>query len=148
MNPELVIVIPTKNEEFLIGDLLLSLSEQNYVNAETPIIIADAGSTDRTLAVVKQFNQKLQVTITYGGLPGVGRNRGVAYTKETISKYILFLDADVTFINTYTIRRAVDFMNLNNLDLLAINLWVREKDIFGNILCGLHNFSQKFTSVI
>ena len=56
-NPEVSIVIRTKNEEKFIGEVLGYLMKQSYKNFE--IIIVDSGSEDKTLEVVKRFPIRL-----------------------------------------------------------------------------------------
>src|SRR6267143_1252906 len=58
MLDELAIVIPAKNEEDMIGNLLSSLCIQNYSRMrETPIFIADADSTDAIIQVGSKFSR-------------------------------------------------------------------------------------------
>lgn len=82
----LSIIIPTKNEEEVLPELLKSIREQNYKNYE--IVVADAHSTDKTRSVAEKFGCR----IVDGGLPGPGRNRGAEAAK---GDKFLFLDADV-----------------------------------------------------
>jgi len=84
--PYLSIVIPTKNEEQNLPNLLSSIKEQTFTDYE--IVVADAGSTDNTRELAQQAGAK----IVQGGLPGPGRNRGA---EVSIGQVILFLDADV-----------------------------------------------------
>jgi len=81
----LSIIIPTLNEEKYLPYLLDSIKEQDFKDYE--IIVADAGSKDRTLEIAKNFGCQ---TIK-GGLPAKGRNEGAKIAKGDI---ILFLDAD------------------------------------------------------
>ena len=52
MNKLLTIIIPCRNEELYIGQVLRSISKQIGIG-NTKIIIADANSTDNTLSVVE-----------------------------------------------------------------------------------------------
>ncbi len=81
----LSIIIPTLNEEDHLGELLESIHKQDFDNYE--IIVADAGSKDKTLEIAKKHNCR----ITRGGLPAKGRNEGAKIAKGSL---ILFLDAD------------------------------------------------------
>ena len=81
------IIIPTLNEEEYLPRLLQSIKEQKYKDYE--IIVADAGSQDKTLEVAKKYG----AVITGGGHPGKGRNEGV---KVAHGNAFLFLDADVS----------------------------------------------------
>jgi glycosyltransferase involved in cell wall biosynthesis len=83
----LSIVIPALNEERHLRKLLKSIKEQDFDNYE--IIVADAGSKDKTKKIAKDFGCK----IVKGGSPAKGRNEGA---KEAKGSLLLFLDADVT----------------------------------------------------
>lgn len=85
-DPQLSIIIPTLNEEKYLPLLLESIKKQDFKDYE--IIIADAGSKDRTLEVAKKYSCK----VVSGGLPAKGRNEGAKIAKGNI---FLFLDADV-----------------------------------------------------
>lgn len=80
------VVIPTLNEEDSISATIDALKAQSAPPEQ--IVIADAGSTDRTTGI----GRALGCRIVAGGLPGVGRNNGA---RATDSAWILFLDADV-----------------------------------------------------
>jgi len=82
----LSIIIPTLNEENNLLELLKSIEKQNFKDYE--IIIADAGSKDKTLEVAKKYNCK----ITSGGLPAKGKNQGAKIAQGDL---LFFLDADV-----------------------------------------------------
>jgi glycosyltransferase involved in cell wall biosynthesis len=55
----LSIIIPTYNNEDFIGNCLNSIFKQDYPKELMQIIVADGGSTDRTLDIVKKFNVKI-----------------------------------------------------------------------------------------
>lgn len=82
----LSIIIPTLNEEKYLAKLLESIEKQEFKDYE--IIVADAGSKDKTLEIAKKYGAKL----TKGGSPAKGRNKGVKLAKGDL---LLFLDADV-----------------------------------------------------
>jgi len=82
----LSIIIPTLNEEKHLEKLLKSIESQDFNNHE--IIIADAGSKDKTKKIAENFGCK----IIKGGTPAQGRNKGVERAKGNL---FLFLDADV-----------------------------------------------------
>ena len=79
------IIVPTLNEENYLPLLLDSIKKQNFKDLE--IIIADAGSKDKTVEIAKNFDCK----ITKGGLPAIGRNEGA---KVANGDLFLFLDGD------------------------------------------------------
>ena len=82
------IIITTKNEVDVIGNLLKSVVSQAYKNTE--IILVDNNSTDKTLKIVKAF-KKVKV-YNFGFERSAQRNYGA---KKSFGKYLLFLDADM-----------------------------------------------------
>lgn len=84
----LSIVIPTLNEEKNLSLLLESIKKQNFKNYE--IIVADAGSKDKTIKIARKYKCR----VVKGGLPARGRNNGARAAKGDL---LLFLDADVVF---------------------------------------------------
>jgi glycosyltransferase involved in cell wall biosynthesis len=85
MKPKLSIIIPCLNEEKNILRLLKSINAQKF---KCEIIVADAGSSDKTKKIAKSFGAK----VIKGGLPARGRNNGAKAAKSDL---LLFLDADV-----------------------------------------------------
>jgi glycosyltransferase involved in cell wall biosynthesis len=84
--PKISIIIPTLNEEELLPNLLETLKAQTFKDFE--IIVADAGSKDKTCALAKKAGAK----VVPGGMPGVGRNRGAEVAE---GEFLFFFDADV-----------------------------------------------------
>jgi len=83
----LSIIIPTLNEERYLPSLLESIKKQN-LKGEHEIIVADAGSKDKTVEIAESFGCR----ITKGGLPARGRNEGAKAARGNV---LLFLDADL-----------------------------------------------------
>ena len=79
------IIIPTLNEEEYLPKLLESIHGQRFKDME--IIVADAGSKDRTVKIAKAHGCK----VTPGGLPGKGRNEGAKAAKGDV---LFFVDSD------------------------------------------------------
>lgn len=115
----LSIVIPTLNEEKCLSRLLESIKKQDFRDYE--IIVADAGSKDKTLEIAKNFGCK----ITKGGLPAKGRNEGAKIAKGDL---ILFLDADTMLVE-------------NSLKDFLREFKERELDI---ATCGLQPFGESW----
>ena len=82
----LSIIIPTLNEENYLPFLLESIKNQDFKDYE--IIVADAGSHDKTGEIAKNFGCK----VVSGGLPAKGRNEGTKFSRGNL---LLFLDADL-----------------------------------------------------
>jgi uncharacterized protein (TIGR00661 family) len=89
---KLSIIIPTFNEEYYLPPLLESIQRQNFQDYE--IIVADAGSEDRTREIAKEWGCK----VVGGGMPATGRNRGAEAAR---GDYLLFLDSDVILTRDY-----------------------------------------------
>lgn len=88
--PQVSIVVPAYNVQQTIAETLRSLARQTYRDFE--IVVVDDGSTDKTIAIVKQFNcPRLRlISQTNRGLAGA-HNTGIAATDST---FIGFCDAD------------------------------------------------------
>ncbi len=84
------VIITVKNEERDIPDLLDSLVVQD---PPIEVIIVDAGSTDRTRDIVRDYMETYEFIELYhkGGTRGAGRNYGV---KKANGDLIAFIDGD------------------------------------------------------
>ena len=106
--PRVSIVIPTKNEEKLLPNLLKSIKGQTFSDYE--IIVADAHSTDRTLEIAMSFGAR----VVEGGMPGPGRNRGALHATGDI---IVFFDADVEMPSPKFLEECLAEMKEKDLDM-------------------------------
>lgn len=122
LGEKITIVVPSKNEESYIKNLLDSLRKQQV--SGTKIIIADC-STDNTRQVIKDNQFFLNIEIIEGGPVAVARNLGA---RLATTPYILFIDADVIFFDPYVIRDALDELESNNLDLITANIKCYDDD--------------------
>lgn len=107
---ELSIIIPCKNEEKYIGNLLSSIMQQR-LPISYEIIIADANSSDNTLTIIDEYKGVLPIRVIKGGLPSVGRNNGAI---EASGNIFLFLDSDCYFYDKNIIYEAVKSINSGN----------------------------------
>jgi glycosyltransferase involved in cell wall biosynthesis len=116
----LSIVIPCKNENWLIVDCLRSLNDQCNI-AGTRVIIADS-STDYTRDLIEYHRESfhnLNIEIVAGGLPSIARNKGLDLT---VTKLVLFMDADVTLPDVNQIDRTCSFILNNSKCIVTGNL--------------------------
>ena len=144
MEKELTIVIPCKNEEEYIGRLLEEISLQRV--GSTEIILADANSTDGTVeeATKTSFHLGLNLKIAPGGLPAVGRNRGAFLAK---TKYVLFIDADVTFTNKFSLLDCLERAKEGNFDMMTTTPVYRgDGNLRASVLFYLNKLSTKWLS--
>ncbi len=94
------VIIPALNEEKYLGKLLKSIKEQGRDDVE--VIVADAGSEDKTREIAQQYGCK----IVNGGLPAVGRNSGAKVAKGDI---LIFADADILFPEDFFEKGLLEF---------------------------------------
>jgi glycosyltransferase involved in cell wall biosynthesis len=103
LHTRITVVIPAYNEEAYIGGLLNDISMQFHAEGMT-VIIADGGSTDRTLEVIaekqKEYKDYLDIQVVKGGTVTRGRNAGLKLVK---TEDVLFIDADVRLTNPFQI---------------------------------------------
>lgn len=109
----LSIIIPTLNEEQYLPRLLRSIAGQEGIEYE--VIIADAGSTDRTPAIAAEHGARL----CPGGMPGAGRNRGAVVAR---GEMLLFLDADVVLSSPTFLRDCLHEFNGRRLAIASCEI--------------------------
>lgn len=92
-HPHVSVITPAYNVEAFIGETIESVKAQTFTDWE--MIIADDGSTDRTVevAVAQGSNDpRIRVeTYRHSGLPAITRNRALAFAR---GRLLAFLDAD------------------------------------------------------
>ncbi len=130
----LSIIIPALNEEKYLPLLLTSIKNQNF-DDNFEIIVADAGSKDKTVEIAKKYGCK----VVLGGFPPAkGKNRGAEASKGDL---ILFLDADTNLVRDSLKKFLTEFKG-KKLDIASFSLAGRQKfhDISYNVL---YNFSAR-----
>jgi glycosyltransferase involved in cell wall biosynthesis len=120
--PLVSVLIPARNEEQNLGNILNDLQNQSYLNIEG--IIFNDQSTDRTVKIVEAFvkEDKRFHLINTEGLPEgwLGKsNACFQLAKQAKGEYFLFLDADVR-VNSGLIESALAQMQKHRLKLLSI----------------------------
>jgi glycosyltransferase involved in cell wall biosynthesis len=147
MNPELTIIIPSKNEEAYIGKLLESIAAQDYpAIASTKIFVADNKSTDRTREIISSYQDRLNVEVIPGGFPAEGRNNGA---KQASTTYVLFMDSDVELGDRTVIRKSLELIKNKRLHCVGAPLTCPNGNVLDRLLYVWANFLQqvsKFTT--
>jgi len=116
------IIIPALNEEKYLPLLLDSIKKQEFKDYE--IILADAGSKDKTLEIVSAFAKattrqgKNILKVIPGGLPAKGRNEGAKIAKGEL---FFFCDADVVLPDNFFKKALAEFKE-RGLDLASFCL--------------------------
>lgn len=133
------VIIPTLNEEILLPGLLKDLQRQTLRDFE--IIVADAGSQDRTQDIARQYGAR----VIAGGLPAVGRNRGA---QASSGDFLVFLDADTRvakdFLEKVHAELEERFLDLATCEFLPItqNALDRLLHDFSNLAVKLSQFTD------
>lgn len=116
------VLIPARNEEKNMLNILRDLSGQDYHNYE--VLVFDDQSTDSTAEVVTLFmetNKKVRL-IKSKGLPNgwLGKNYAChSLSMQAKGDYFLFIDADVRIRNNI-IGKTVSFAKKKSLNLVSI----------------------------
>lgn len=124
------VVIPAKNEAPYLPSLLTSLCEQTVKPYE--IIVADAGSTDKTRVIAKSFGAR----VVEGGLPGPGRNRGAAVATGDI---LVFMDADVKILERTFLEKALHEFSARGFDIATLDMCLPEGAFADKVQHELYN---------
>jgi len=136
----LSIVIPTLNEEKYLPSLLEAIKKQRF-NGDLEIIVADAGSTDKTIEIAKNYGCK----IAPGGLPARGRNEGA---KVAQGGTLLFMDADNIYLPENFFKKLLEEFEKRNLDVASFPIYPQGNRI-DKLFYGLYNWwvksAQKFS---
>ncbi len=141
----LSIIIPALNEEEYLPLLLENIKKQNFSDYE--IIVADAGSVDKTVEIAKNYGCK----IVQGGLPARGRNEGA---KAARGEILLFMDADNIYLPEKFLETLIWEFKKRNLGVATFPIYPDGKKI-DRIIYGFYNkliqatqFAFAFNSVL
>lgn len=134
--PTISIIIPVRDEEEHIRDLILDIQSQNYPQSKLDIIIIDDDSKDRTIEIVKELNfSNVKV------IPLIIDNEIYAYKKRAISlgvensnaELIITTDGDCRMGPNW-IPSIVEFYNANNFQLISAPVsYYNEKSWFEKV---------------
>lgn len=128
MNTPLIsIIIPSFNKEKYIYDTIQSVQNQTYVNWE--LLVIDDLSSDRTIAIIEAFIEKDNRIKLYVNTENKGanysRNFGI---KQSLGKYIVFLDADDVFSLTCLENRIKAIAN-TDLDFCVFTMQIFKNSV-------------------
>lgn len=127
----IAVIIPAKNEELVLPNLLTALQAQTLRPDE--IVVSDGGSSDATRAIAESFGIK----VVEGGNAAIGRNAGAAVTK---SQYLMFLDADAILASNTFVALAVAEFERNNLDLATADVKVSGATVIDELSFAFYNW--------
>jgi glycosyltransferase involved in cell wall biosynthesis len=136
--PTISIVIPTLNEEAFLPTLLDSIKKQSFTDYE--IIVADAGSKDKTIEIAQEYGAK----VVAGGMPGVGRNRGAEVASGEL---LFFFDADVLIPDNF-LEKAYNEMEERFIDLATCEFKPQSDLQLDILLFKLANLTVKLNQLL
>jgi dolichol-phosphate mannosyltransferase len=139
------VLIPTFNEE---ENILRTLKRVENIFKKLKIIfeiiIIDEKSTDKTCAIIKNYNNRIKIIISKKKLGlGYALEQGMAKSKK---KFILFLDADNSVENKY-LYKLIQASGRNKL--IIGSRYLKDSDIIGVSLLKsiLSKILNKFISI-
>ena len=95
MEPRVSIIIPVKNVERTLNIMFEALLAVNYPKDKMELILADGGSADQTISIIKDWQKKysfIKLTeVRNSRSPGEARNQAL---KLVTGEYVLFTDGD------------------------------------------------------
>ena len=91
-NKYVLIALPTYNEEEAIGKML-----EQILRLEIPVIVVDAGSTDKTVELTKEYQVSVFDRTKYGKGYGCGIMKAFDIAYEGNFEWLLILDSDMTY---------------------------------------------------
>ncbi|MEO5935944.1 MAG: glycosyltransferase, partial [Terriglobales bacterium] len=109
--PFISIVIPVRNEELHLGNVLGQLDEQDYPADRYEVLVADGNSTDGTRRVVEEFARSartsVQVIANPKQLSSAGRNVGALASRGEV---IAFIDGHCQIPSRQLLGNIVELM--------------------------------------
>ncbi len=128
MKPFFSIIIPVYNTELYLIECIESVLSQSFTDYE--IICVNDGSTDRSLNILKEYENKCQclriITQQNQGL-SVARNNAM---KIAVGEYLLFLDSD-DMLAPDALHNIVNAIKKSsrNVDVVAFNATTVSEDV-------------------
>ncbi|SHE27238.1 4,4'-diaponeurosporenoate glycosyltransferase [Ferrithrix thermotolerans DSM 19514] len=114
------VVVPARDEEESIGVLLHSLSQQKTTNCSIRVTVIDDHSSDSTAQVARSYGAEVFQSDLL--LPGDNpKARALANYQPFIQgDVVVFLDADVTLLDSHLIENLGKYLVLGGSDLVSI----------------------------
>jgi glycosyltransferase involved in cell wall biosynthesis len=118
MNPRISIVIPVYNEEGILHASVVDLvTRLNEINLSYEILLAENGSTDRTVAIGEELSEKYpQVSIFSASQPDYGKalKQGIGRARGT---FVICDEIDLCDTDFY--QRALVLLEADHADLVV-----------------------------
>lgn len=116
------VIIPSYNSERYIAELLDSLKNQTIDKQQYEVLLVDDCSTDKTLEIAKNYENKMNLIIKRleqnSGGPGKPRNTAL---KIAQGEFVFFVDSD-DYIHQDTLKDVQQFIERNNQDVVLVKM--------------------------
>jgi glycosyltransferase involved in cell wall biosynthesis len=120
LQPFLTIVMPVRNEERHLSDVLSQLESQTYPHDRFEILVADGNSTDATAKMVEEFARKTSISVRLlenpDQLSSAGRNVGA---RNSRGEFVIYLDGHCHIPNASMLQDTVDLFEKTGADCLC-----------------------------
>jgi hypothetical protein len=121
MNPKIGIIIVNYNGEKYTNDCIKSVLKSSYQNYL--VIVVDNASTDNSVKLLEEFNNKIVIIKNNENLGFSGANNiGIKYALENECEYVLLLNND-TEIDKDLIKNMVDSSMKNNNAIISPKIY-------------------------
>ena len=113
--PSVSVIMPVRNEQGFLGECLDAVFAQDYPHDRMEVIIADGESTDGTLKIIQEMQQRhpnLRVINNPGRIVATGLNEATAQAQGDI---VIRVDGHCTIDRQY-VRRCVERLHQHNAD--------------------------------
>lgn len=121
--PKVSVATCTYNGERIIEKYLQYLFSQDYPLDKIEIILADGGSTDKTIEIINKFQKKYPKNIKLINNPAktkVGKGKGAdIVTRKTTGEFLILIDQDNLLIQKDWIRKMVQVL-LENPEIIGV----------------------------
>ncbi len=116
--PFVSVIIPCRNEEKFIAQVLTNLIDQDYDKSKIEILVVDALSKDKTRSIVAELSKQygfIKVLDNPAGITPVALNIGI---KASIGDPIIRIDAHTKYENDY-IKKVLETFNETDADIVG-----------------------------
>jgi glycosyltransferase involved in cell wall biosynthesis len=139
----LSIVIPCKNEGYVIDMLLDILNSQKGIE-DVDVIISDSSDDGITRELLEErIHDKFNLYVITGGLPSLARNNGMSLVT---TPYVLFMDSDMFMLDTDLLDDSVKLIHSQDLDLVTCK--VRSTTGEYNYVYRVFDIIQKISKIV
>ena len=97
MNPEISVIICTRNRDEMIVDVLKSLKDQTLEKKQYEVLIIDQSTNEKTQELMKKYNDFKYTKLNSRGV-SISRNEGI---KQAQGDILVFIDDDILFDENY-----------------------------------------------